>query len=352
MLACAVAGLLVTSVVVNAEERVCRVRATHVAGWGRHRRSGRDRLTYRGGNGGWGGRIRTSVWRSQSPLPYRLATPQADGKVGWAASRRNAYAAASPIRPLTTHQSGRAAAMPAAAAAAAAAWSNRPKQVGPLPDMRASRHPGARGERRQKIADHGQQRAGRRLEIVAAAPQPVQARLRRCRLLAPAEPLRSDGREHVGGRQRLAGIDQDEVEAGQAGQRLEQLAHAPHQGGPAAQADEDVAAQPQGDRGQVRRCRRQAPEPGEGAQGRRRVGRAAADARGDRQPLVEPHEDARADSHGRGQPALRRGARCCHRPASARPRTALGTSTRSSSAADTVTTSPRSANATTLSSSW
>ena len=25
---------------------------------------------------GWGGRIRTSVWRNQNPLPYRLATPQ------------------------------------------------------------------------------------------------------------------------------------------------------------------------------------------------------------------------------------------------------------------------------------
>ena len=24
----------------------------------------------------WGGRIRTCEWRSQSPLPYRLATPQ------------------------------------------------------------------------------------------------------------------------------------------------------------------------------------------------------------------------------------------------------------------------------------
>ncbi len=27
-------------------------------------------------NIGWGGRIRTSVWRNQNPLPYRLATPQ------------------------------------------------------------------------------------------------------------------------------------------------------------------------------------------------------------------------------------------------------------------------------------
>jgi hypothetical protein len=24
---------------------------------------------------GWGGRIRTSAWRNQNPLPYRLATP-------------------------------------------------------------------------------------------------------------------------------------------------------------------------------------------------------------------------------------------------------------------------------------
>jgi hypothetical protein len=27
-------------------------------------------------NSGWGGRIRTSAWRNQNPLPYRLATPQ------------------------------------------------------------------------------------------------------------------------------------------------------------------------------------------------------------------------------------------------------------------------------------
>jgi hypothetical protein len=27
-------------------------------------------------NVGWGGRIRTSEWRNQNPLPYHLATPQ------------------------------------------------------------------------------------------------------------------------------------------------------------------------------------------------------------------------------------------------------------------------------------
>src|SRR5450631_1459015 len=29
---------------------------------------------------GWGGRIRTSVWRDQNPLPYRLATPQLENQ--------------------------------------------------------------------------------------------------------------------------------------------------------------------------------------------------------------------------------------------------------------------------------
>ena len=31
------------------------------------------------GGAGWGGRDRTSEWRNQNPLPYRLATPQQAG---------------------------------------------------------------------------------------------------------------------------------------------------------------------------------------------------------------------------------------------------------------------------------
>src|SRR5262245_45217230 len=31
---------------------------------------------------GWGGRDRTSEWRNQNPLPYRLATPQWAGRAG------------------------------------------------------------------------------------------------------------------------------------------------------------------------------------------------------------------------------------------------------------------------------
>ncbi len=30
----------------------------------------------------WGGRIRTYEWRSQSPQPYRLATPQTFNLIG------------------------------------------------------------------------------------------------------------------------------------------------------------------------------------------------------------------------------------------------------------------------------
>jgi hypothetical protein len=39
---------------------------------------------------GWGGRDRTSEWRNQNPLPYRLATPQLalSGGIGAARARR------------------------------------------------------------------------------------------------------------------------------------------------------------------------------------------------------------------------------------------------------------------------
>ena len=43
---------------------------------------------------GWGGRIRTSAWRNQNPLPYRLATPQQHHEVTCAAPYRLARAPA------------------------------------------------------------------------------------------------------------------------------------------------------------------------------------------------------------------------------------------------------------------
>ena len=50
--------------------------------------------------------------------------------------------------------------------AARAASSNRPKQVAPDPDMRAKRAP-ASPSARQRVADLGRERPGRRLQIVA-----------------------------------------------------------------------------------------------------------------------------------------------------------------------------------------
>ncbi len=47
---------------------------------------------------GWGGRIRTSAWRNQNPLPYRLATPQRAG--GPAGADHKAAALASQPSPL------------------------------------------------------------------------------------------------------------------------------------------------------------------------------------------------------------------------------------------------------------
>ena len=328
MLACAVAGLLVTSVVANAEERVCRVRATHVAGWGRHRRSGRDRLTYREGNGGWGGRIRTSVWRSQKSAALPLGDAPSGREGRRAASRRNGYAAASPIRaaghpPVGTGGSD----APPRPAAAAAASSNRPKQVGPLPDMRASRQPGAPAERRQKIADHGQQRAGRALRgrcgCAAASPDPV------CAGTGSSRRPNSSGRTAANTSAVASGwrgIDQHEVEA----------AGRPGRGSSSSPMPRIRAGRlPRQTRTSLPSAR--ATSARSGAVGGRRQSRArprrVAAASAEPPPMPEA-TGSRLSSRtrtlgltpdGRGQPHAPHGARCCRRPAAARPRTARGT---------------------------
>src|SRR5271165_318568 len=45
---------------------------------------------------GWGGRIRTSVWRNQNPLPYHLATPQSAGNLSGNAVPGNQRARGAP----------------------------------------------------------------------------------------------------------------------------------------------------------------------------------------------------------------------------------------------------------------
>ena len=66
---------------------------------------------------GWGGRIRTSVWRNQNPLPYHLATPQRrDGVADAGATLKTRRA---PRQPFATAQTAIAPAVAAAARKAA-----------------------------------------------------------------------------------------------------------------------------------------------------------------------------------------------------------------------------------------
>ena len=45
---------------------------------------------------GWGGRIRTSEWRNQNPLPYHLATPQIRIAAGGSPTARRTITARPP----------------------------------------------------------------------------------------------------------------------------------------------------------------------------------------------------------------------------------------------------------------
>ena len=251
----------------------------------------RDRLTYRGGNGGWGGRIRTSVWRSQSPLPYRLATPQADGKVGCGGGRG------------ATPTPQRRRSVPADHPPVGTGGSDAPPRP---PQRRRRRRTGrSRSGRCRTCGRAGS--PGRRESAASSSPITGSSeragasrslRLRRSQSRPGCAGAGSARRPNSSGRTAAntsavasgwRGIDQDEIEAGQAGQRLEQLADAAHPGGPAAQADEDVAAQRQG------RPRPGPALPAAGARaGRspRKVAAASAEPPpmpdGDRQPLVEP----------------------------------------------------------------
>ena len=69
-------------------------------------------------NVGWGGRIRTSVWRDQNPLPYRLATPQCPVKFIYiCASRSRIGDTFSPRATKLRQRSGTRAAMRSASIA-------------------------------------------------------------------------------------------------------------------------------------------------------------------------------------------------------------------------------------------
>ena len=181
--------------------------------------------------------------------------------------------------------------------------SNRPKQVAPEPDMRAN---AGAGEGVEHVPDLRHQRDGGRFEVVAARP----ASRRAARGRSPSQP-----REHGGGRERPARIDEQDRRSGQIFlERLELVAPAVAARGLAEEAGRDVGAERGGEAEHV--LVSEAPHPRDQPQRRRRVGRAAAEPRGERQFLVEREGDARAE-HG-----ARRAARDCRARRRARARTA------------------------------
>ncbi len=88
---------------------------------------------------GWGGRIRTSEWRDQNPLPYRLATPhrirqRPDSTPSCSSSHR--AASGERLRPRTTYPVQRAGSSASAASASASVGTGAYTQE-PVPVSRA-----------------------------------------------------------------------------------------------------------------------------------------------------------------------------------------------------------------------
>src|SRR5260370_1157230 len=75
---------------------------------------------------GWGGRIRTSEWRDQNPLPYHLATPQL-GKQPTTGFSRSAILQARASHSVPEPESLQTLAASCASFVAQDPWSHRPK---------------------------------------------------------------------------------------------------------------------------------------------------------------------------------------------------------------------------------
>ena len=188
--------------------------------------------------------------------------------------------------------------MAPAAPAAAASPSKSAKQVAPDPAMRASRQPGAAARRVSTrpisgaSARAGRSRSLRRVRSSAASAA-ASLGLSRKRPAAEKGPL--PAREDGTGGHRHAGIDQQHRAGGELRRRAQRLADAAHVGGGRAEADRHIGAEAEGglpqSAGMV--CA-EPPQPGQAPQHRRRVGRAAAEAGCDGNPLGERDAQIRA----------------------------------------------------------
>ena len=104
-------------------------------------------------------------------LPLELAQPVGQRRAVGCAGAPGRPTARLPAPSRAPTIAGSRPATFAAAAAAAASVGNRPKQVAPEPDMRASRQSGSACSTARTFGDHGLQLDGRRLEIVAILGQ-------------------------------------------------------------------------------------------------------------------------------------------------------------------------------------
>ena len=196
----------------------------------------------------------------------------------------------------------------------------RPKQVGPLPDMAATRQPGCGGQRRLDVGDGRQQRGRRSLEVVAALAHQVERGLpdrrtargarQACRSTA-AEGGRRQGAEDL--RPSAAAGRGLTSTAGHSRQRRRSRSAArpcrrcPDQRGHAGEADGHVGAEPGG---------QLVPGNGVGALGIGRAARRAAAPRhrpSRRRARPRPAGSSRAR---RCRAAARHRARAAERPAS------------------------------------
>ena len=173
----------------------------------------------------------------------------------------------------------------------------------------AAGHAGETAARRGSQGRAGPRRsrasaAGRAFEVIAGAGEPREIRAAPAGLRAPREELRPDTAANTSavpsGR---PGLSSTRSSGWQVRQGLDPLADAAHPGRPACAGRRGRRCPAPGpSRGQDRRVRRQAPQPGKAAQGGGRVGRAAADAGGHREMLVEPDRHARRAARRVGQP--------------------------------------------------
>ncbi len=266
---------------------------------------------------GWGGRIRTSEWRIQSPLPYRLATPQASRNVSAALLGRNGHGA-------RRYGSSRGWRRCTAGSPAS------PRGDGPPARMGYRQHLGRHG-RGTTVVEHA--KAGG-----PAARHAGEAAARRRNQRLEDRPI--SGISRWAGPSRSLRVLASHARSGLAGRTSARVAKS------SGRTAANTSAVPSGRPGlsstrssgwrsgrnsirspmprirALRLCRQartslpsaravswrtgasggKSPQPGKAAQGGGRVGRAAADAGGNREMLVEPDRHARVAPRSVGQP--------------------------------------------------